>query len=93
MLPGKFETKNHSYFLKYPDQFRINFYINGDITNRNKMFFIKRSVLTSINVDYAGQGIPVFFKDVGQPFNIKMDLSFQELTLITREDIGRAPTT
>jgi len=91
MLPAKFKTSGHSYFLKYPDQFRINFYINGDITNRNKMFFIKRSVLTTMSVDYAGQGIPVFFKDVGQPFNIKMDLTFQELTLVTREDIGRAP--
>jgi len=90
MLPSKFNSSGHSYFLKYPDQFRINFYINGESRHRNKMFFIKRSVLTSLSVDYAGQGIPVFFKDVGQPFNIKLDLNFQELTLLTREDIGNS---
>lgn len=87
MLPGKFTSLAHSYFLRAPHQFQIDFYINGKIQNdtNGKLFTIKRSVITNMNVDYAGQGTPIFFKDTGEPFNVKMDLTFQELEILTRE--------
>lgn len=52
----------------------------------DKMFMMKRSALTSMNVDYVGSGVQAFFKD-GHPVHIKMDIKFQELELLTREDV------
>ena len=40
-----------------------------------------------ISVDYGGSGIPAFYKD-GEPFHTKLDLSFQELSLLTSKDVG-----
>jgi BMFP domain-containing protein YqiC len=54
---------------------------------------LKRQVLTGLSVDYAGQGIPLFFKDVGEPFNVKLELAFQEISLITREDFNEYGST
>ena len=51
------------------------------------LFQIDRCVLTNMSVDYGGQGVPVFFDKTGQPYNIKVDLSFQDTKLITREDV------
>lgn len=92
-LPTKITAQGgtKSYFLGAPRKFRIHFYIkkrtegsiNGPTTT---MFRIGPSVLTDITVDYGGSGIPVFFED-GKPFNVKLDLSFQELTLITRNNV------
>lgn len=44
-------------------------------------------VLTSFTVSYNGQGIPTFFEDTKAPVNIKMDFSFKETEIITRERI------
>ena len=88
MLPGKFTTQSHSYFLTFPHQFRINFYLNGNVNNRDKVFSIKRSVLTNLSVDYGGAGVPVFFDADSYPFNIKLDVTFQEIKILTREDVS-----
>ena len=88
MLPGKFTTQSHSYFLTFPHQFRINFYLNGNVNNRDKIFSIKRSVLTNMSVDYGGAGVPVFFDADSYPFNIKLDVTFQEIKILTREDVS-----
>jgi len=87
MLPGKMSNADHSYFLSFPHQFRINFYPNGKYSQIKDLFQIDRCVLTNMSVDYGGQGVPVFFDKTGQPFNIKVDLSFQDTKLITREDV------
>ena len=88
MLPGKFTTQSHSYFLTFPHQFRINFYLNGKESNRDKVFSIQRSVLTNLSVDYGGAGVPVFFDADSYPFNIKLDVTFQEIKVLTREDVS-----
>ena len=88
MLPGRFTSQLHSYFLQHPHQFDIDFFINGKQQTDSKsswVFTIKRSVITQMNVDFAGQGVPVFFNDTGAPFNVKMDLTFQELEILTRQ--------
>lgn len=87
MLPGKMSNADHSYFLAFPHQFRINFYPNGKYSQMKDLFQIDRCVLTNMSVDYGGQGVPVFFDKTGQPYNIKVDLSFQDTKLITREDV------
>ena len=87
MLPGKMSNADHSYFLSFPHQFRINFYPNGKYSQMKDLFQIDRCVLTNMSVDYGGQGVPVFFDKTGQPYNIKVDLSFQDTKLITREDV------
>ena len=89
MLPGKFTTQSHSYFLTFPHQFRINFYLNGNVNNRDKVFSIKRSVLTNLSVDYGGAGVPVFFDADSYPFNIKLDVTFQEIKILTRENVAK----
>jgi hypothetical protein len=50
------------------------------------MFLIKQAALTSADVDYAASTVQAFFKD-GNPVHIKLDLSFKEMSLLTREDI------
>lgn len=92
MLPGKFTSQSHSYFLTFPHQFRINFYLNGQESNRNKVFSIQRSVLTNMSVDYGGAGVPVFFEADSYPFNIKLDVTFQEIKVLTREDVSTSST-
>lgn len=52
----------------------------------DKMFMIKRSVLTSADVDYAAGGIQSFFKD-GHPTHTKLTLKFKEMELLTREEV------
>ena len=44
-------------------------------------------VLTSFNVSYNGQGIPTFFENTKAPVNIKLDFTFKETEIITREKI------
>lgn len=80
-----------SYFLGFPRQFDIEFFISekvGETPGRRskKVFRIGRSVCTDISVDYGGSGIPAFYKD-GEPFHTKLDLSFQELSLLTSKDV------
>lgn len=85
MLPGKMQNADHSYFLSFPHQFRINFYAAGK--QDSQLFQIDRCVLTNMSVDYAGQGTPVFFEGTeGYPYNTKLDLTFQDTRFITKED-------
>lgn len=70
-------------FFVPPSVFDIYFTFNGKPNpNINKL---KRSVLTSINVDYAPNGWSAYVD--GQPVQTKMTLKFQEMELVTRADI------
>lgn len=82
MLPGKISASGHSYFLKSPDVFRVEVYFNNQKVD---IFKYQKMVLTNLSVDYAGQGIPLFFKDKGEPFNVKLELSFQETAVLTKD--------
>ena len=46
---------------------------------------IKRSVLTSMTINYAPNGTPAFFRD-GSPTDIEIGLNFKEIRVVTRND-------
>ncbi len=71
-------------FFEYPEEFDIEFSsrINPHLFNVN------RSVLKSINVNYNGENIPIFFEETGAPVSIEVSLQFQETKILTKEDFG-----
>ncbi len=71
-------------YMKVPDTFKINFYY-GNEENLN-VHRIGESVLTNINVDYAGSGQWTTFND-GSPSQIKMQLQFMETVIIDKNRI------
>lgn len=73
-----------SFFWLYPDNIDIFLFTPSD----DRMFKIDTSVLTDMSVDYAGAGIPSFFED-GAPVDIRMSLSFKELSVLTKEKIRK----
>ena len=42
-----------------------------------------------MSVDYGGAGVPVFFDADSYPFNIKLDVTFQEIKILTRENVAK----
>ena len=70
-------------FFSYPEEFQIEF--SNHI--KHTLFKINRCVLKSVNVNYNGSSIPIFFEDSGAPVHIKFTLSFQETELLTKEKL------
>ena len=93
MLPSHKGGNNQtapSGLFGYPDEFLITYYINGkklpnDATN--PMFNIGKSVLTSCEMSYTTQDLPVFFEGTQYPVSIQMSLTFMELDIMIRERI------
>ena len=74
----------------YPDEFKITYYIDGEVlpsNSTNPMFNIGRSVLKACDVNYATEGVPLFFEGTQFPVSAEMVLSFMELEVMTREKI------
>ena len=74
----------------YPDEFKITYYIDGEVlpsNSTNPMFNIGRSVLKACDVNYATEGVPLFFEGTQFPVSTEMVLSFMELEIMTREKI------
>jgi hypothetical protein len=83
MLPD-YIADNH--FFEYPNQFDIDF------SDAKYLFNISRSVLTSFNVGYHGEGGPFYFETSDQhkaPVSITFDLQFLETTVTTRKDVAK----
>lgn len=76
-------------FLKYPKVFDIE-HVAGT-TNNPFMFKVATSALTDFTVDYHGDGTPSYFdrEDHPAPTNIRINMTFQELTILTQEDFDR----
>jgi len=70
-------------YLAYPDNFNIGLFS----PNNDYLFNFNTCVLTGMNVDYAGSGIPSFFTETGAPVDIRINLTFKELGIVSREDI------
>ena len=93
MLPSHKGGNNQtapSGLFGYPDEFVITYYIDGkklpnDATN--PMFNIGKSVLTSCDMSYTTQDLPVFFEGTQYPVSIQMSLTFMELDIMIRERI------
>lgn len=74
----------------YPDEFKITYYIDGDLlpsNSNNPMFNIGRSVLKVCDVNYTTESVPLFFEGTQFPVSAEMSLSFMELEVMTREKI------
>ena len=71
-------------FMKIPDVFDIQFLYKG-VENRN-VHRIGESVLTNVNVDYAGAGTWATHND-GSPVQIKLTLQFTETVIIDKNKI------
>ncbi len=77
----------------YPDEFKISYYVNGKelpANSFNPMFNVGRSVLKACDVNYATEGVPLFFEGTQFPVSAEMSLSFMELEVLTREKITGA---
>lgn len=78
-------AKTGERFLYYPDNFIIGLFSPED----RYLFKISVSVLTNMTVDYAGSGVPSFFLNTGAPVDVRMDLTFRELEIMTKERIEK----
>ena len=75
---------NQGLFMKIPDTFEIEFLYKG-VRNAN-VHRIGESVLTNVNVDYAGAGTWATHND-GSPVQIKLTLQFIETVIIDKNKI------
>jgi len=86
--PGRFsaggEINTQSVFLEYPDQFDVDFHYDDFLYN------MAPSVLKSISVNYHPDGPMYHTSQYGKkaPVAVQLDLSFQEVSIVTREDIN-----
>ena len=81
-----------SMLFGYPDEFEITFKVNGASlpeASRNPLFKIGRSVLTSCDLDFNTENVPLFFDNTQNPVSITMKLSFMELEVMYREKIHK----
>ena len=95
MLPshsGGDNKTSPSMLFGYPDQFTIEYYINGKpLPNgiNNPMFNVGRSVLTACDLNYTTQDVPLFFDNSQYPVSIDMQLSFMEIGVMYREKVDQ----
>ena len=93
MLPshiGAESATSPSMLFGYPDEFTIEYYINGKKLKSsidNPMFNIGRSVLTACDLNYTTQDTPLFFDNTQFPVSIDMALSFMEIGVMHRGKI------
>jgi len=82
--PSKTE-KEH--FFNYPEQMGIRFQKDG------YLFRTRSLVLTNINVEYHGEGTPLYYDAGGTgnsqkaPAAVRLDLTFTETKILTKSDI------
>ena len=95
MLPDHSGGDNHSTpsgLFAYPDEYEIEFFINGKNLPRNEnnpMFNIGKSVLTICDVNYTTQDTVLFFEGTQYPVTISMSLSFMEIEVMYRNKIRK----
>lgn len=69
--------------FKYPEEFEIEF---SDAV-APYLFKPQRCVMKSFDVNYNGEGMPVWFEDTNAPVSITLSMSFQETKITTKETI------
>jgi hypothetical protein len=72
---GNTFTFPYQWGLQFSDNIRPYLY---DFTN---------CVMTGFSASFNGQGIPTFFERTNAPVNVKIEMSFKEIEIITREKI------
>jgi hypothetical protein len=73
------------FLLNYPSEFDIIHYHNGKRNTHLPKH--TTSVLTKVSVDYSNGNDNYTFFENGMPTIIKMDLTFVEIAMLTKEDI------
>ena len=77
-----------SMLFGYPDQFTIDFAINGStLKKQNSLFRIGKSVLTAVDLNFDTESLPLFFEGTQNPVTIDMNLSFMEVEIMYREKV------
>lgn len=71
--------------FQYPDEFKIDF-ADGI---KEYLYDIGTCVLESVNVQYNGEGTPLFFESTGAPVSITLNLSFKETAIHTKERLSK----
>lgn len=69
--------------LEYPSECEIS--IGG--TEEGFLYFFKRCMVSSFEVNYAPDNIPAFYRDTGAPVAIQLTLNFTETAPIYRDDL------
>jgi hypothetical protein len=69
--------------FQYPDEFQIQFAERIE----PYLYNIGTCVLESVDVQYNGEGTPLFFESSGAPVSITMSLAFKETAIHTKERI------
>ncbi len=85
MHPGLDATDPERWY-SYPNNFTIEFFSPRE----EYLFKIGVCVLTGMEVDYAGSGVPSFFSETGAPVDVRMSLQFKELQIVTKESIQKS---
>ena len=70
--------------FQYPDEFEIQF---AEAVSPY-LYDIGTCVLESVNVNYNGEGTPLFFENVGAPVSIELQLQFKETQIHTKERLN-----
>lgn len=92
MHPGEGDS-GETRFWKFPDNFDIQLFSGGGYNNR--LFRVDTSALVNMEIDYGGSGVPSFFGDHNiqdaafTPVDIRMTLTFRELSVLTKEKIAQ----
>ena len=82
--PGQPPSNPH--FFSYPEQFDIDF------NHAKHLFNPAPSVCKSVQVNYHAEGQPLYHEFTAtekSPVSVKLDLSFQEVAVITKESIKK----
>lgn len=72
-------------FFKYPDEFDIRF-----PNDQGFLFEIGKSVLRDFSLNYTPDGGSYFHKN-GAPVSVQMSMTFVEIDILTKQEIGNAP--
>lgn len=81
-------TRNEStggVFLGYPAEFEIQYFYRNN--ENNHLFKIGNCALTDLKVEYGGQDFTTFRAVPGAPSEMKLQLSFTELEILTADRI------
>ena len=79
-----------SHFLKYPNQFGLSF------KNNTLLYTMGTAVLKNFNVDYHGEGTPIYYDAPGgsrkmkAPAVVNISTEFQEISILTKDAIEKA---
>jgi len=71
--------------FQYPDEFEIEF----SELHKPWLYEIGTCVLRGFNVNYNGEGTPLFFEQTGAPVSVSITLDFQETKLQTRDNFDK----